>query len=56
MSKTFIQTDSDIPLIVLTVALFMKVGNARCSRRSLTISSNMESRLRSWTISRDGTG
>ena len=56
MSKTFIQTDSDINLIVLIVMLFKTVGNTCCSRRRLTISSNMDSRLRSWTISGDGTG
>ena len=56
MSKTFIQTDSDIHLIVLIVTLFTPVGNTRCSRGSLTISSNMDLWLRSWTISGDGTG
>ena len=56
MSKTFIQTDSDINLIVLIVTLFKMIGNTCCSRRRLTISSNMDSRLRSWTISGDGTG
>ena len=56
MSKTFIQTDSQINLIVLIVTLFKTVGNTCCSRRRLTISSNMDSRLQSWTISGDGTG
>ena len=54
MSKTFIQTDSDLYLIVLIVALFTTVGNTCCSQRRLTISSNVDSR--SWTISGDGTG